>query len=438
MTAATGAAGAPSSASFNKAVAAASVGTAIEWYDFFLYGFLAPLVFDQLFFPQLSPFVGSLVVYGTLAVGFAARPLGGILFGALGDRVGRKRVLFIALCMMGLCTAAMGCLPGYAAIGAAAPVLLVLLRFCQGLAIGGQFAGAMVITVESAPQHRRGLYGAFIQCAGYVGIIMASGSVALLSLLPRDDMMSWGWRVPFLASIVLLAVALYVRARVEESPVFETAQSVEDKVKAPVLEVLKRYPGRTLIVTAISAAETGFYYIIAIFALAYGSRTLGHSQSLLANAVVIGASIGLVAVPFLGALSDRIGRRPMFMTGTFLAAVYIWFFFEMMQAGPAYLAALAIILGVAVIHPIMYAPEGSFIAELFETRIRMTGMSLGKQVGAVLGAGLAPMISAWIVGVSGGRTEGVVIYFVAMAAVAFVASLLAKETSRISLYTPPA
>ncbi len=424
---------ASTSASFRKLVAASTVGTSIEWYDLFLYAFLAPLVFDKLFFPQLDPFVGTLVVFATLTVGFVARPVGGILFGALGDRVGRKRVLFIALCVMGLCTAAIGCLPGYASIGVAAPILLVTLRFVQGLALGGQFAGAMVITVESAPQGQRGLYGAIIQSAGYIGVIMASAAVSLLSLMSPEDMLAWGWRIPFLASIVLLAVALYIKHQVDESPAFEQAESASQTVKAPILEVLRHYPGRTVIVMAISAAETGLYYLAGTFALAYATRTLGHPQGTMANAMVIGAALGIVASPLLGGLSDKIGRRPMFIAGTAIAAAYIWVFFEMLQAGPAWLAGLAIVIGIGLIHPIMYAPQGSFLAELFDTRVRMTGLSLGKQIGAVLGAGLAPMIATWIIGTTGG-TDGVVIYYAIMAGIAFVAALLVKETSKLNLY----
>ena len=424
---------ASTTASFRKLVVASTVGTSIEWYDFFLYAFLAPLVFDKLFFPQLSPFMGTMVVFATLTVGFVARPIGGILFGALGDRVGRKRVLFIALCLMGLCTAAIGCLPGHATIGVAAPILLIALRFVQGLALGGQFAGAMVITVESAPQGQRGLYGAIIQSSGYIGVIMASMAVSLLSLMAPEDMLAWGWRIPFLASIVLLGVALFIRRQVDESPAFAEVESAGQKAKAPIAEVLRRYPGRTLIVMAISAAETGLYYLAGAFALAYATRTLGHPQGTMANSMVIGAAIGIVASPLLGSLSDRIGRRPMFIAGTAIAAAYIWVFFEMLQAGPAWLAGLAIIIGVGLVHPIMYAPQGSFLAELFDTRVRMTGLSLGKQIGAVLGAGLAPMIATWIIGVTGG-TDGVVIYYAIMAGIAFVAALLAKETSKVHLY----
>ena len=426
---------APVSLAFKKLVAASCFGTSIEWYDFFLYGFLGPLVFDKLFFPSLSPFLGTLVVYGTLTVGFVARPIGGVLFGELGDRIGRKPVLFLALCLMGVCTAAMGLLPGYGVIGAAAPVLLIVLRFVQGLALGGQFAGAMVLTVESAPGGKRGFYGAIIQTSGYIGVILATGAIALLSLLSKPDLLAWGWRLPFLASIVLVGVALFIRRNADESAAFEQ-QVVAAKVerqRTPVLEVIVKYPGRTVIVMLLSAAETGFYYLVSVFALAYGARTLGHPQGYLANAVVIGASISLFTTPLFGAISDRIGRRPMFLAGTLAAALYIYVFFAMMK-GSNLSAGLAIGIGVAFIHPLMYAPEGSFLAELFETRVRMTGMSLGKQIGATLGAGLAPLIAAWIIGANHGQTIGVVIYYVIMAALAFVASLLAKETARASLH----
>jgi len=419
--------------SFGKLVAASSFGTVIEWYDFYLYAFLAPLVFDELFFPRLDPFVGSLAVFATLAVGFVARPVGGVVFGDLGDRIGRKAVLVMGLGMMGLCTAAMGVLPTYDTLGVVAPILLVSLRFCQGFAIGGQQSSAMVITVESAPTTRRGLFGAVIQSAGYGGVILASAAVAVLSLLSREDLLAWGWRLPFLASIVLVGVALYIRNNIEESRVFEAVAATAVKRKPPVLLVLTQYPVPTLIVTLVAAAEGAFYNLVATFSLAYGVRALGHPQGTLANAVVIGSIIGVFTTPFIGALSDRLGRRPMLLAGLVAATAFIPVSFGLMQPATAGSAALAIVIGVGLIHPLMFGPEGSFMAELFDTPVRMTGMSIGKQMGAVLGAGFAPLIAAWLIGRSDGQTWPVWIYFAGLAVLACVAALFAKETAHTGL-----
>ena len=427
------AAGRATSAGFRKLVAASCFGTSIEWYDFFLYSFLGPLVFDKLFFPSLSPFLATLVVWATLAVGLAARPIGGILFGELGDRVGRKPVLFIALCIMGLSTAAMGLLPGYAIIGAAAPVLLILLRIVQGLALGGEYSGALLLTVESAPDGRRGFFSGFIQITAYIGVILASGAIALLSLMSRPDLLAWGWRLPFLASLILLVVAAFIRRNVGESAAFEKIAGKTSSGRVRVLEVFARYPMATLVTTLISAAESGFYYLVSVFALAYGTRTLGHSQGVLSSAVVIGASVGVFTCPLLGSLSDRLGRRPIILAGTLAAGLYVYLFFALMKGHSDLVAGLAIVAAMALIHPLMYAPQGSFLAEQFETKVRMTGISLGKQFGVVLGSGVVPLVSAWIIGANHGQTTGVVVYFGVMAALAFAAALFARETHRVSL-----
>ncbi len=420
-------------ASMTTVVAASTAGTAFEWYDFFLFVPLAAIM-ARVFFTGLSETAGYVFALGAFAVGFAFRPLGALIFGRIGDRVGRKATFLITMSLMGVSTFAIGLLPGYASVGIAAPILFLTLRILQGLALGGEWGGAAIYIAEHVDPKKRGIMGGWLGGSAAFGL----GGALLVVLIVRtitgeEAFMAWGWRIPFLASIVLLGVALFIRRQVDESPAFAEVESAGQKAKAPIAEVLRRYPGRTLIVMAISAAETGLYYLAGAFALAYATRTLGHPQGTMANSMVIGAAIGIVASPLLGSLSDRIGRRPMFIAGTAIAAAYIWVFFEMLQAGPAWLAGLAIIIGVGLVHPIMYAPQGSFLAELFDTRVRMTGLSLGKQIGAVLGAGLAPMIATWIIGVTGG-TDGVVIYYAIMAGIAFVAALLAKETSKVHLY----
>jgi metabolite-proton symporter len=419
--------GAANPRGYTRLVLASCFGTAIEWYDFFIYAFLAPLVFDKLFFPKLDPKVGTIAVFATFAVGFFARPLGGIVFGHFGDRVGRKSILLVTLLLMGIATTLIGLLPTYEQVGMLAPLALVVLRFLQGFALGGESIGALLLTVESSPQARRGFYGSLVYAAGPFSIVMATLAVTLVSRLPEADLLSWGWRLPFLVSIVLVAVGVYVRLRVEESASFAKAAASREIVRVPLLEVFRRFPKPTAITLLVSLAETSFFYLTAIFVLAYGTKSLALPRPLLTDAVLYANCLAFFAVPFFGALSDRVGRKPVFMTGVVATLFYIYPFFVMLGTKDPTLVTLAIVLAAGLIHPLMFGPEGSFFAEQFETRVRFSGVSFGKQVGTVLGGGLAPLIASALLLKYDNAFEPIVVYFLAMGFVALIATLAARE-----------
>jgi MHS family shikimate/dehydroshikimate transporter-like MFS transporter len=413
---------------YTRLVLASCFGTAIEWYDFFIYAFLAPLVFDKLFFPKLDPQVGTIAVFATFAVGFFARPLGGIVFGHFGDRIGRKSILLITLLLMGIATTLIGLLPTYEQIGILAPIALVTLRFLQGFALGGESIGALLLTVENSPQGRRGFFGSLVYAAGPFSIVMATLAVSLVSRLPEEELLSWGWRVPFVISIVLVAVGVYVRLKVEESASFAKIAATRAVVKVPLFEVFRKYPKPTAITLLVSLAETSFFYLTAIFAISYGIKNLGMTRTVMTDAVFYANCLAFLSVPFFGSLSDRVGRKPVFMAGVIATILYIYPFFLMLGTRDPVIVTLAIVVAAGLIHPLMFGPEGSFFSEQFDTRVRFSGVSFGKQVGTVLGGGLAPMIAATLILKYDGSFVPVVFYFLAMAFVALAATIAAKET----------
>ncbi|ALS66067.1 MFS transporter [Pandoraea apista] len=416
------------SANYGRVVAASCFGTAIEWYDFFIYGFLAPIVFDRLFFPQLDPMAGMIAVFATFAVGFIARPIGGIVFGHFGDRIGRKSILLFTLILMGVATTMIGLLPTYDRVGMWAPVMLVTLRFVQGFALGGESVGGLLMTVEGAPAHLRGLFGGLIQAAGPTSIVGASLAIVLITRLPEDDLLTWGWRLPFLVSLLLVALGTYVRLKVEESPSFKAAEQHRDIAKVPVAEVITHYWRPTLVTFFICLAETSFFYLVAIFSLSYGTKTLGLPRNTMADGVLYANILAMLTIPAFGMLSDKLGRRPMFLMGLAATAIFIYPFFLMMGSKETALVVMAIVIGAGVIHPMMFGPEGSFFSELFDTRVRFSGVSLGKQIGTVLGGGLAPMIAASLLAWSHGQIWPVIVYFLILAAMALISTFLVRET----------
>ncbi|WP_249277643.1 MFS transporter [Pandoraea sp. PE-S2R-1] len=420
-------------AGYGRVVAASCFGTAIEWYDFFVYGFLAPIVFDRLFFPQLDPMAGMIAVFATFAVGFVARPIGGIVFGHFGDRIGRKSILLFTLILMGVATTLIGLLPTYDMIGMWAPIMLVTLRFVQGFALGGESVGGLLMTVEGAPAHLRGLFGGLIQAAGPTSIVGASLAIVLITRLPEDDLLSWGWRIPFLVSLLLVALGTYVRLKVEESPTFKAVEKHREIAKVPVVEVLTHYWRPTLVTFFICLAETSFFYLVAIFSLSYGTKTLGLPRGMMADGVLYANILAMLTIPAFGMLSDKLGRRPMFLMGLAATAIFIYPFFLMMGSKETALVVMAIVIGAGVIHPMMFGPEGSFFSELFDTRVRFSGVSLGKQIGTVLGGGLAPMIAASLLAWSHGQIWPVIVYFLVLAAMALVSTFLVRETRNRTL-----
>jgi MFS transporter, MHS family, shikimate and dehydroshikimate transport protein len=418
---------------FRRVIAAATIGTSLEWYDFFLYGVVAPLVFDTLFFPKLNPVVGLVAVWGTFAAGFLARPLGGIFFGHFGDRLGRKWPVFQAVALMGTASMLIGCLPGYASIGIAAPILLILLRFLQGFALGGESIGAALLAIEWAPKEKRGFYGAFPQASGPIGIITASLIVIPLSHYLGSGFTVWAWRIPFLFSFVLVLIAGGLLLSVTESMVFLRAKAEEKVSKTPVTDVLRGYKAPWAIATAIAAGSSAFSYLVTIFAMAYGARSLGMSTGMLTTGFLAGNVVALFTMPGFGRLSDKLGRRPLWATGVILAMAYVSVFFVLLGTRDPVFVVLGIVLGAGVIHPLMFGPEGSIIPELFSTNVRFSGASLGKQMGTLVGGGLAPMVATALLAWSGGAFWSVDLYFIAIGAVALGALWFARETSRTEL-----
>ncbi|HEY1551466.1 MAG TPA: MFS transporter [Kofleriaceae bacterium] len=402
-------------------VAAASfVGTAIEWYDFFLYGTAAVLIFPKLFFPAADPIVGTLLALATFAVGFLARPLGGIVFGHYGDRLGRKKMLSLTLWIMGIATFAIGVLPTYASIGIAAPILLVVLRLVQGFGLGGEWGGAVLLAAEHAPAGRRGLYAALPQVGAAAGSLVANGVFLLSGKLASE----WAWRIPFLFSVVLVGVGTFIRLRVAESPAFET----ERAVRMPLLEVLRTHKRNVGLAMGARLAENALFYIYTVTVLSYVTIRTGVAKDVVLHGVLVAMALDLVAIPLFGALSDKLGRRPVYLFGAIFSALFVWPFFLLVDTGQPLWIDLAIVLAICVGHAAMYGPQASFFAELFGAHVRYTGASLGYQLASVLGGGLAPLIATALFAATHGSWWAVALYMIGCAVITTAAVLAAAET----------
>jgi len=372
------------------------VGTAIEWYDFFLYATASALVFAQLFFPKFDPMVGTIAAFGTFAVGYVARPFGAVFFGHFGDRIGRKATLVATLMIMGMATFIIGLLPTYASIGVWAPALLIAMRFCQGLGVGGEWGGAVLLVVESAPEKKRGYFGSFPQVGVPIGLLLSTGVFALASQLPNEQFLAWGWRIPFLLSIVLVAIGLFIRLRVIESPVFEEVRQTRTVVKAPLIELFRRHPKEIFLALGTRFATDITFNVINVFMLAYGTQQLGLSKSLFLNAIIVGCVVELVTLPLFGKLSDRIGRRGVYLIGAVFVAIYGFLFFQLVETRDPLYIVLAYVGGIALSQASVYGVQSTWFAELFGTRVRYTGASLPYQIAGIITSGPAPLISAWL------------------------------------------
>ncbi|GAA5118477.1 MFS transporter [Pseudonocardia adelaidensis] len=383
-----------------RVVAASMAGTAVEWYDFFLYGVAAAVVFPAVFFPSDDPAVGTLLALGTFAIGFIARPLGGLVFGHYGDKIGRKKLLVISLVAMGAATFAIGLLPGYATIGLAAPLLLVVLRLVQGFAIGGEWGGAVLIVSEHGDPARRGYWASWPQAGVPVGQLIANALLFLLAAVQSEAaFQSWGWRIPFLLSAVLVLIGLYIRLSIEESPVFREAQAraaeraaAGEREVVPIVDVFRRYPREVFTAMGARFVENVSYYIFTIVITTYMTKRLGLSSSFVLGAVLIGTAVHLVVIPIWGALSDRFGRKPVYLIGAAGVGVWAFAFIALIDTGNFALTTLAVIGGL-VFHAAMYGPQAAFLSELFGTKVRYSGTSVGYQLASVVAGGLAPIIA---------------------------------------------
>jgi metabolite-proton symporter len=418
--------------SLTRVIASSLIGTTIEWYDFFLYGSAAALVFNKLFFPSFDPLVGTLLAFATYAVGFVARPLGGIVFGHFGDRIGRKKLLMWSLVMMGLATVLIGLLPGYDSVGIWAPVGLIVLRVFQGFAVGGEWGGAVLMAAEHGDAQRRGYWASWPQAGVPLGLLLSAGILALMAGIQTPaDFERWGWRVPFLLSAILVVVGWYIRNRVTESPMFEAEIEAEAPPSTPAIDVFRERPRAVLLGAGLRVGENIVYYVITVFSLTYLVDVAAESRSLALDALLIGAAIQFVAIPLLAMLSDRIGRRPVYAFGGFGLVVFIFLFFPMLASGSNALIILAIVIGL-LLHASMYAPQAAFITELFPTRIRYSGVSIAYQLTAIFAGSLAPIIALWLYKDLHSSVP-VSIYVAIACAISGASALLARETKGVEL-----
>nr|WP_180862905.1 MFS transporter [Cupriavidus pauculus] len=411
---------------------ASMMGTTIEWYDFFLYGTAAALIFNKIFFPSFDPLTGTLAAFATYSVGFFARPLGGVVFGHFGDRVGRKAMLLITLFMMGIPTILIGLIPSYESIGYWAAVGLVLLRFLQGVAVGGEWGGAVLMAVEHAPEGKKGFFGSLPQAGVAPGLILSSLAMGMVATLPEQDMLTWGWRVPFLASVVLLAVGWFIRAKVQESPDFEQMRKSGEKVDMPALVVLRQYPRQVLTVIGGRLAEVTWFYTVVTFALAYATGTLGIPKTVMLDATVWGAAAALFTMPLCGFLADRFSFKWVFMAGTVGILVFAPQFFALLQTLDPKNVTIAIAVAVGVVYACLYGPEGSLFSAQFPPEVRYSGISIGVQVSGAIGGGLAPIVATSLLNYGGGDPSYIVWYLGALAVIAFVSTALMRDVNVVT------
>lgn len=431
----------PGETNIVKVVFASLIGTAVEWYDFFLYGSAAALVFGTLFFPESEPAAATMLAFGTYALGFVARPLGGIVFGHFGDRVGRKKMLVTSLLLMGVATFAIGLLPTYASIGIGAPILLLACRLVQGFAVGGEWGGAVLMAAEHGEDSRRGFWSSWPQAGVALGNLFATGVLWVLAAVQSDDaFLAWGWRIPFLLSAVLVIIGLWVRLSIEESPVFKEAHSelaTKETSHVPLLEVIKKYPREVLVAMGMRMAENISYYLFTVISITFLTTYVGTTgdKGIILKALLIGAVVHFVTIPLIGALSDKVGRRPLYIAGAIGVAAWSWVFFDLIASKSETQILLAVVVGL-VLHALMYAPQAAFFSELFGTSVRYTGASVGYQLASIFAGALAPIIAIELLGPATNgamNVNSVAIYMTIASVITLIAVVLAKETANTSL-----
>jgi metabolite-proton symporter len=416
--------------SIRKVAAASLLGSVVEWYDFFLYGTMAALVFNRQFFPEYSPLVGTMIAFGTFAAGFVTRPLGGFIFGHFGDRLGRKRMLVLTMLIMGLSTFAMGLLPTHAQIGVLAPILLLILRMLQGIGLGGEWGGAVLLCVEHSPAGRRGWYSSWPQLGVPIGLLVSTLAVTAVTRLPEADFQGWGWRVPFLVSIVLVIVGLVIRLKIEEPPAFKSLEASNEKATLPLLEVFRKHPKVTFLAMGARVSESVTFNIYNAFLVTYTVTVLSLNKSIVLNSLLVAAVVGFFVILWAGRMSDRVGRRPIFGAGALLAAVSAFPIFWMVNTENSLLICVGIVIGWGIAACMMFGPEGALFAEVFPTRVRYSGMSAVYQIGVIPTGAVAPLIGTSLVSYFSGSVWPVAVYVVVMALITMVSLYFLPETNR--------
>ncbi|WP_339212132.1 MFS transporter [Aeribacillus sp. FSL K6-3256] len=410
-----------------KILIASLVGSAIEWFDYFLYGTVASLVFNQLFFVNEDPTVGLLIAYTSFALAFFLRPVGGIIFSHIGDRLGRKKTLVLTLSLMGIATFGMGVMPTYQVIGIWAPIFLTLLRFIQGLALGGEWGGSVLLAVEYASKNNRGFFGSVPQMGISLGLILGTLALSIMSLLPHDQFMSWSWRVPFLLSALLVIFGLWIRKGIDETPAFKKAQQEGEVAKIPLVDTLRYHWKEVLIAMGAKVVETAPFYIFGTFIVSYATSTLNFDNTDALNAVLIGSIVATIVIPLVGSLSDRIGRKTIYISGIILTILYAFPYFWMLQQNSVFLLILATVIGLGVIWGSVNAVLGTMISEIFSAKVRYTGISLGYQLGAAVAGGTAPLIATALLVEFNNSYIPVAIYIIFAALISFIAIWSVKD-----------
>jgi metabolite-proton symporter len=409
-----------------RVVFASLVGATIEWYDFFLYGVVAGIVFNHLYFPTSDPVVSTVLAYATFAVGFVARPLGGIVFGHFGDRIGRKQMLVLTILIMGVATVLIGLLPTYEQIGIAAPLLLLVLRIAQGIGIGGEWGGAVLMAYEFAPENKRGFYASIPQIGLALGLCLSSGVVALLSLMPNEAFMAWGWRIAFVGSIVLIIVGLYIRLKVAETPDFAAVKNEQEELKIPFVEMIRKYPRNILLGMGARYIDGVFFNVFAVFSILYLSKYVNIDRTTALVLVCLSAIVMVAAIPMFGKLSDYWGRPKTYAIGSLLLALVTFPAFMLMDSGNLLWVALALIVPFGIIYPMCYGPEAALFSDLFDVKVRYTGISFVYQFSGIFASGITPIIATYLIDFGDGTPWLLAGYVVFAALVSMVSALLIR------------
>lgn len=419
-----------------RVVFASLIGATIEWYDFFLYGVIAGIVFNQLYFPAHDPLVSMVLAYATFAVGFVARPLGGIVFGHFGDKLGRKQMLVLTILIMGVATVLIGLLPTYEQIGVAAPILLLILRIAQGIGIGGEWGGAVLMAYEFAPEDKRGYYASIPQIGLAIGLCLSSGVVALLSLLPEEAFMSWGWRSAFIGSVVLIVVGLYIRLKVAETPDFASVKEERQEFKIPFVELIRTYPRNILLGMGARYIDGVFFNVFAVFSIVYLSKYVQVDRTTALWLVCLSALVMVVAIPLFGKLSDRWGRPKIYAIGSLLLALVTFPAFMLMGSGSLPLIALALIVPFGIIYAMCYGPEAALFSDLFDVKVRYTGISFVYQFSGIFASGITPIIATYLISYGDGSPWLLAAYVVFAALVSMVSAMLIRPVSQTRTTLP--